>query len=37
MFAIPQFFIGDPDIIKDDLVKDFSSFHDHGVFMNEDI
>jgi cytochrome P450 family 6 len=37
IFTIPQFLVRDPDFIKDVLVKDFSSFHDHGVFMNEEI
>ena len=36
-FTSPRFLVRDPDIIKDVLVKDFSSFHDRGVYMNEDI
>jgi len=36
-FTRPQFFVRDPELIKDILVKDFSSFHDRGVYMNEEI
>jgi len=36
-FTKPQFFVRDPDLIKDILVKNFSSFHDRGVYMNEEI
>ena len=35
-FTIPTFFVRDPDFIKDVLVKDFSNFHDRGVYMNEE-
>jgi cytochrome P450 family 6 len=35
MFTKPQLIFRDPDIIKDVLVKDFSSFHDRGVYVNE--
>ena len=37
IFTTPRFFVRDPDLIKDVLVKDFSSFHDRGVYMNEEI
>jgi cytochrome P450 family 6 len=37
VFTTPRFFVRDPDLIKDVLVKDFSSFHDRGVYMDEDI
>jgi hypothetical protein len=37
VFTIPRFLARDPDLIKDILVKDFSSFHDRGVYMNEEI
>ena len=36
IFTSPRFFVRDPDLIKDVLVKDFSSFHDRGVYMNEE-
>ena len=36
-FTRPRFHVRDPDLIKDVLVKDFSSFHDRGVYMNEEI
>ena len=36
-FTIPRFLVRDPDLIKDVLVKDFSTFHDRGVYMNEEI
>jgi len=36
-FTKPIFVFRDPDIIKNVLVKDFISFHDHGVFMDEEI
>ena len=32
----PGFIFRDPDIIKNVLVKDFSSFHDRGFFMDEE-
>ncbi|PNF31791.1 putative cytochrome P450 6a14 [Cryptotermes secundus] len=32
----PRLFLLDPDLIKDVLVKDFSTFHDRGVYMNEE-
>ena len=31
------FIFRDPDIIKNVLVKDFSSFHDRGFYMNEEL
>jgi cytochrome P450 family 6 len=31
----PGFIFRDPDIIKNVLVKDFSSFHDRGLFVDE--
>ena len=33
----PGFIFRDPDIIKNVLVKDFSNFHDHGLFMDEEL
>jgi len=33
----PGFIFRDPDIIKNVLVKDFSSFHDRGFFIDEEI
>jgi cytochrome P450 family 6 len=36
-FTKPIFVLRDPDIIKNVLVKDFISFHDHGAFMDEEI
>jgi cytochrome P450 family 6 len=33
----PLLFLRDPDLIKDVLVKDFATFHDRGVYMNEEI
>jgi cytochrome P450 family 6 len=35
-FTEPGFMFRDPDIIKNVLVKDFSSFHDHGAFIDEE-
>jgi cytochrome P450 family 6 len=35
-FTKPGFIFRDPDIIKNVLVKDFSSFHDRGFFMDEE-
>jgi cytochrome P450 family 6 len=37
MFHAPRLFLLEPDLIKDVLVKDFSTFHDRGVYMNEDV
>ena len=37
LFTRPRFFVRDPDFIKDILVKDFSTFHDRGLYMNEEI
>jgi len=37
VFTKPIFVFRDPDIIKNVLVKDFISFHDHGIFMDEEI
>ena len=36
-FTKPVFIFRDPDIIKNVLVKDFLSFHDHGLFIGEEI
>ena len=36
-FAEPRFLVRDPDIIKNIMVKDFESFHDHGLFRDEDL
>jgi cytochrome P450 family 6 len=36
MFTKPGFIFRDPDIIKNVLVKDFTSFHDRGFFMDEE-
>jgi len=36
-FTTPGFIFREPDIIKNDLVKYFSSFHDRGFFMDEEI
>jgi len=33
----PGFIFRDPDIIKNILVKDFSSFHDRGLFVDEEL
>ena len=33
----PGFIFRDPNIIKNVLVKDFSSFHDRGFFMDEEL
>jgi len=33
----PGFIFRDPDIIKNVLVKDFSSFHDRGFYMDEEL
>ena len=37
LFNSPRIFVRDPDFIKDVLVKDFSTFHDRGLYMNEEI
>ena len=37
IFATPRFIVRDPDLIKDVLVKDFFTFHDRGLYMNEEI
>ena len=37
IFTSPRFVFRDPDLIKDVLVKDFSTFHDRGLYMNEEI
>ncbi|PNF30179.1 putative cytochrome P450 6a13 [Cryptotermes secundus] len=37
MVSSPLLFLRDPDLIKDVLVKDFSTFHDRGVYMNEEV
>jgi len=36
-FTEPRFLVRDPDIIKNIMVKDFPSFHDHGLFTDEEI
>jgi cytochrome P450 family 6 len=36
-FTEPRFMVRDPDVIKTILVKDFSSFHDHGLFKDEEL
>jgi cytochrome P450 family 6 len=36
MFKKPEFIFRDPDIIKNVLVKDFTSFHDRGIFADEE-
>jgi len=36
MLTKPGFIFRDPDIIKNILVKDFSSFHDRGFYMDEE-
>jgi cytochrome P450 family 6 len=35
-FAKPGFIFRDPEVIKSVLVKDFSSFHDRGFFIDEE-
>jgi cytochrome P450 family 6 len=37
IFTDPRLVFLDPDLIKDILVKDFSTFHDRGLYMNEEI
>jgi cytochrome P450 family 6 len=37
MFTKPGFIFRDPEIIKNVLVKDFTSFHDRGIFMDEEL
>ncbi|XP_023712683.1 probable cytochrome P450 6a14 [Cryptotermes secundus] len=37
IFTKPGFIFRDPEIIKNVLVKDFSSFHDRGIFANEQL
>jgi cytochrome P450 family 6 len=37
IFTAPRLVFRDPDLIKDVLVKDFSTFHDRGLYMNEEI
>jgi cytochrome P450 family 6 len=36
MVTKPELIFRDPDIIRNVLVKDFTSFHDRGVFINEE-
>jgi cytochrome P450 family 6 len=36
-FTKPLFILCDPDVVKNVLVKDFDSFHDRGLFHNEEI
>lgn len=35
-FTQPSFFFRDPDLIRNVLVKDFSSFHDRGFYFDEE-
>jgi cytochrome P450 family 6 len=37
IFTKPGFIFRDPEIIKNVLVKDFTSFHDRGFFVDEDL
>jgi cytochrome P450 family 6 len=37
LFTKPGFIFRDPDIIKDVLVKDFTSFHDRGIYIDEEL
>ena len=37
MLTKPGFIFRDPDIIKNVLVKDFTSFHDRGFYMDEEL
>jgi cytochrome P450 family 6 len=37
MLTKPSFIFRDPGIIKNVLVKDFSSFHDRGFFLDEEL
>ena len=34
IFKSPRFVVKDPDLIKDDLVKDFSNSHDRRLYIN---
>lgn len=36
-FARPTLVPTDPDLIKDILIRNFESFHDHGFFVNEEV
>jgi len=37
IFTSPRLVVIGPDLIKDVLVKDFSTFHDRGVYINEEV
>ncbi|XP_069672362.1 probable cytochrome P450 6a13 [Periplaneta americana] len=37
MFTKKGILVRDPDMIKDVLIKDFSSFHDRGIYINEEV
>ncbi|PSN38878.1 hypothetical protein C0J52_18965 [Blattella germanica] len=37
IFTKPAIMFRDPELIKTVLVKDFSSFHDRGIYINEEV
>lgn len=37
MLHKPFLIVNDPDLIRDVLAKEFASFHDRGLFCNEEI
>lgn len=37
MFYKPFLIVNDPNLIRDVLTKEFTSFHDRGIFCNEKI